>query len=158
LVLVAVIFWLGGFTFYASVVVPIGQQVLGSHFHQGLITRQVAPYLNLASAVVLIPLAWDIWSSADCQRWWRFGRWVAWGGIASTLVILVWMYPRMDAQMDVENWGILDGKTFRSDHRWYLWISTVQWGFGVVNIVLMMLSWRAEDMTRASNQAEAETK
>jgi hypothetical protein len=158
LVLVTVIFWLGGFTFYASVVVPIGQQVLGSHFHQGLITRQVAPYLNLASGVVLVPLAWDIWSSADRQRWRRMCRWLAWGGIAGTLIILVWMYPRMNAQMDVENWGILDGRTFRSDHRWYLWISSVQWGFGIITLILMLLSWRAEDTAAVNNQEEPETK
>jgi hypothetical protein len=45
LTLIALFFWQGGFTFYASVVVPIGQEVFGP-LRQGFLTRQVTVYLN----------------------------------------------------------------------------------------------------------------
>ena len=47
-------FWLGGFTFYAAVVVPIGREVLGSA--QSDVTRHVSFYLNLTAAIALLPL------------------------------------------------------------------------------------------------------
>ena len=71
LVLAALMFWQGGFTFYAAVVVPVGKEVLGSHFNQGRITRRVTVYLNLAGAVALLPLAWDAAASADRAARWR---------------------------------------------------------------------------------------
>src|SRR5260370_16274673 len=59
LVLAALMFWQGGFTFYAAVVVPVGQDVLGSHLAQGFITRQVTNYLNLAGGLALGILGWE---------------------------------------------------------------------------------------------------
>src|SRR5579871_1207813 len=59
LVLTALMFWQGGFTFYAAVVVPIGTAQLGGATEQGFITRHVAWYLNVAGAVALVILAWD---------------------------------------------------------------------------------------------------
>ena len=58
-VIAALMFWQGGFTFYAAVVVPIGQENLG-HEEQGFITREVTNYLNLAGAAALLLLAWDV--------------------------------------------------------------------------------------------------
>src|SRR5437868_7896969 len=101
LVLVALIFWQGGFTFYSAVVVPVGQEVLGSHVAQGLVTRHVTNYLNLAGAFALLPLAWDTWASGIRGRWRRF-RWSVWAGMAVTLVVLIWLHLGLDALMDNE--------------------------------------------------------
>src|SRR2546428_9021513 len=68
LVLAALMFWQGGFTFYAAVVVPVGQQVLGSDLEQGFITRQVTQWLNVAGAVALVPLAWDVLAAERRRR------------------------------------------------------------------------------------------
>src|SRR5437899_2231150 len=54
-VLIALMFWQGGFTFYAAVVVPIGQEELGSHESQGFITRGVTNYQNRAGAIAQSP-------------------------------------------------------------------------------------------------------
>ena len=41
LTVIALMFWLGGFTFYASIVVPIGMDAMkGSALRQGFITQQ----------------------------------------------------------------------------------------------------------------------
>jgi hypothetical protein len=54
LVLAALLFWHGGFTFHAAVVFPVGQEVLGSHRVQGFFTGRVTNDLNLAGTVVLL--------------------------------------------------------------------------------------------------------
>src|ERR1700746_354095 len=60
LLLWALMFWQGGFTFYGGVVVPVGSAVLGSEREQGFITRKVTNYLNLAGAVALAIWGWDL--------------------------------------------------------------------------------------------------
>jgi hypothetical protein len=153
LVLIALMFWQGGFTFYAAVVVPVGQEVLGTHFKQGRITRRVTVYLNLAGAVALLPLAWDAATSADRWRLWRRLRWLALIGMAAGLALLFWLHPRIDELIDLEAGYISGRKEFRAGHRWYLWISTVQWGLGLVYALLTLHAWRDGD--RAAGAAAA---
>ena len=141
LVVAAVAFWLGGFTFYASVVVPVGQRVLGSHLQQGVITQQVTHFLNLSGAVALLIFAWDNLAEKRCC----WARWLAWFGMLGPLPVLVWLHQRLDLQFDTENLGLADPAAFRSDHRWYLWISAAQWGFGLAHVLLTLLSWRSAD-------------
>jgi hypothetical protein len=148
LVVVALMFWQGGFTFYAAVVVPVGQEVLGSHQDQGFITRHVTRYLNLAGAAALVLLAWDGAATHDTSERRRWLRWLAWAGMLVTLGMLAWLHPRLDELLDPESWRILDRGTFRVGHRWYLWISTVQWGFGILYAVVTLGAWRAADARR----------
>lgn len=135
-------FWQGGFTFYAAVVVPIGQDELGSHLPQGFITRRVTNYLNLAGAVALVPLAWDVVADPSVKR--RLARGLCWFGMAAALAVLVWLHPRLDALMDLDSQTLLDRRSFRTGHRWYLWISTVQWALAVVYTALSVWAWKAE--------------
>jgi hypothetical protein len=146
LVIAALMFWQGGFTFYAAVVVPIGTEVLGSRLEQGYITRQVANYLNLSGALALLPLAWDLLAGRDPTTWRRRLRWLSWVLMLLCLGILVWLHPRLDALMVEDAPGLLDAQSFRAGHRWYLWISTVQWGCGVFFVWLMVGSWIREDL------------
>src|SRR5439155_5028550 len=95
LVIFGLMFWQGGFTFYAAVVVPVGQQELGSHLQQGFITRQVTNYLNLAGAVALILLGWDVAATRDKSATRRWARWVAWMGMIITLLALVWLHQHL---------------------------------------------------------------
>src|SRR5947209_13989523 len=131
LVLVALLFWQGGFTFYAAVVVPVGQDVLGSHKTQGFITRRVTNYLNLAGAAALLPLAWDAAAGTNVAGRWRRVRWLAWLGMALALGLLAWLHGRLDALLDPGGLRILSRSAFRAQHRWYLWISTLQWACAV---------------------------
>jgi hypothetical protein len=144
LVLAALLFWQGGFLFYASVVVPVGQE-LTSHRRQGLITQQVTNYLNLAGAVALVPLAWDVAVSGDGSLRRRVFRWASWAGMALALALLAWLHPRLDELLDNASLSIADPPLFRERHRVYLWTSTVQWALGVAYTLLMLLAWRAED-------------
>jgi hypothetical protein len=150
LVLAVLLFWQGGFTFYASVVVPLGQEVLHSHRAQGFITRRVTNYLNLAGAAALLPLAWDAAGCRDACRRRRLLRWACWVGMALTLAALAWMHGQMDALLDPEERSILSHRAFRPWHRAYLWVSTVQWAFALLYSLLMVLAWRQEDRAAAA--------
>jgi len=144
LVVAALAFWMGGFTFYAVVVVPEGQEVLGSHRLQGFITRQVTNYLNWAGAVALVILAWDL-VAGKCWTWLWPTRWAPWAGMALTLGVLFWLHAQLDDLLDQESFRILDGAAFYSAHRWYLITSAIQWACALAFGVLTLVAWRLED-------------
>jgi hypothetical protein len=145
LVLVALMFWQGGFTFYASVVVPIGQQELGSHLEQGFITRRVTNFLNLSGAVALPLFAWDLVVSSDGSRLRRGLRWAAWTGMVLTLLALFRGHQQLDQLLNVETHELANPQAFRTGHRWYLWLSTVQWACALGYAVFTLQAWSAED-------------
>src|SRR5438876_4032563 len=101
LVLAALMFWQGGFTFYAAVVVPVGQAELGSHLQQGFITREVTNYLNLSGAAALMFLAWDVAASKEKSRTIRWTRWTAWLGMAAILVPLLCLHQHLEQLLDL---------------------------------------------------------
>lgn len=89
LAVVVLMFWQGGFTFYAAVVVPVGQRVLGSHLEQGFITREVTWYLNIAGAVAMAFLALELRASG-CPRQLQLRlRWGIWACMATVLLALI---------------------------------------------------------------------
>jgi hypothetical protein len=145
LLLAAIMFWQGGFTFYGAVVVPVGSEILGSHQEQGWITRSVTNYLNLAGMVALVVWAWDIARTTDSVVWRHRLRWVLWAVLLLTLGLLVWLHLRLDDFIDFELFQIIDRPHFRILHNWYLNISTVQWGGSLVLMAVTLLAWRAED-------------
>ena len=149
LTVIALMFWLGGFTFYASVVVPIGTSVLKSDLRQGFITRRVTFYLNLVAVVALAVLLAEAFLTADPsrrRRWARLGLWVF---MAFCQAALFWEHSYLDARLQAKGMLILDPETFHPAHRLYLWTHTVQWGAGLVYIWLMLTAWRGEDQAAA---------
>src|SRR5437764_1383870 len=102
LVLLTLMFWQGGFTFYAAVVVPIGTEILGSAEEQGWITRRVTVFLNLAGAIALGVLAWDIASGGDANRLRRRLRWLTWGLMVITLLLLFSWHGQLESLLNPE--------------------------------------------------------
>jgi hypothetical protein len=151
LVLMAFAFWQGGFLFYASVVVPVGQEELSSPLDQGFITRRVTNYLNLSGAVALLFLGADV-AVGDKSRQRRLLRTVLWLSLAGSLGGLAWLHLRMDAQLDLVARSVIDEAAFRVNHRVYLWVSTVQWALGLVCLVLMLAAWRDGDQQQHTNK------
>ncbi len=141
LVLAALMFWQGGFTFYAAIVVPTGTEVLGSAAEQALITRRVTGSINVSGAVALAVFAWD----AAATRRGRWGRLLAWLVMAAALAVLVVLRGRLDALFLPDELRVLDRPTFRFWHRTYLWVSTVQWGAAILFALLTLAAWRGDD-------------
>jgi hypothetical protein len=155
LVIAALMFWQGGFVFYASVVVPVGSEVFSRHYpaphgeevsgkrQQGRITRIVAHWINLSGAVALVPLAWDLFAGADTgrRRRWRVLLLLT---IALLLAILFGLYRQLDSQFQRDNLHIVDEANFLVRHRAYLWLIAAQWGCCVAYLALTLRAWRAE--------------
>jgi hypothetical protein len=144
LVLAAYAFWQGGFTFYGGVVVPVGRRVLGD-MTQATVTREVTVWLNAAGAVTLSLMALELFLARDPSRRRLLARWLLWLGMAVTLAGLFWLHPQLDRLMDLETNRVLDRATFRSAHRLYLWLSTLQWACGLAYGGLALAGWRAAD-------------
>lgn len=156
LVLVAVAFWQGGFTFYSGVVVHVGSAVLGSHLEQGLVTRSVTNYLNLAGIVALAIWGWDIARARDPAIWRRWLRWSLWTLLLLALGMLAWWHARLDLLIDHESSSIVDRSQFRGLHVWYLNISTVQWVASLLLLMVTLTAWRAEDGAQGGGRPEVE--
>src|SRR5262249_56810898 len=112
---------------------------------QGYVTRSVTNYMNLAGAVTLALLAWDLLATRDAVLWRRQLRRLSWALMLLALGVLVWLHPQLDALLAVDGRDILHPDQFTLAHRWYLWISTIQWGCCVVYLWLTLRSWGAED-------------
>lgn len=151
LAIMALLFWQGGFLFYASVVVPIGQTVLASPKQQGFITQRVTDYMNLAGAIALAVLLPELFLERDPSGMRTWVRRFSWLFMAIGLAWLAWWHVRLDAYLDAENWDILDRKAFYPGHRWYLWISTGQWVFGLIYLWLTISAWRTADRRMESD-------
>jgi hypothetical protein len=143
LVLIALMFWQGGFTFYASVVVPLSTEVLGSVRRQGFITREVTFYLNLSAAVALFILAWDVMETGDPSRYRRRARAGLWLFMVLCQALLFALHFYLSGMMRPER-IITDHDAFRFAHRVYLWTHTVQWGAALIFIALMLWAWQEE--------------
>lgn len=153
LLLMALMFWHGGFTFHGAVVIHVGNSVLGSHLEQGYITGASANYLNLAGVVALALWGWDIAGTRDAgRRPWL--RWAIWAVLVATLGLLAWLHLRLDDLLDTTSFRILDRSRFHGLHRWYLNISTVQWGGSILLIGLTLLAWRSEDRAQAAAKGD----
>ncbi len=153
--LMALMFWQGGFMFYGAVVVEVGSRVLGSHLDQGLVTRSVTNYVNAAGAVALAIWAWEIAGARDPARGRGRLRWGLWLLLVIALGILTWQHVRLDELIDAESPRILDQALFHQRHRWYLAVSTLQWAGSVVLTAVTLLAWRGEDQGHARGKTAA---
>lgn len=128
--------WVGGFSFYGGVVVPILDADLGS-FETGLVSRKVTVILNLIGG-------------ADLGIWWlllvvergkdrflvRFGRITALIVASGVQGLLFWMHRVMEYRLD--HIGLTG---FRRWHESYLIASTVQWGANLLLMTLTVWIW-----------------
>jgi len=146
----AVAFWLGGFTFYSGVVIPIGSRILGGHLRQGLITQEVSRWLNVSAAVALVVMVWDMWALwRDATKVNRRVLATTWIAMAVLQVGLFGLHPAMDGLVDLSRGEILDQARFDVLHHIYLWGVSVQWGAGVIHV------WGAMSVVPQGQPAEA---
>lgn len=123
--------WFGGFGFYASFVVPVGNEVLGS-FEQAMVTRQVTFWLNVLGALAgfLMLLESFSKSSFTSNRVKRI-QFVSALSMLFMQAILFGLHPQIDAFVELEVGEVKgDYDQFYLLHRLYLWTSTFQWVAG----------------------------
>jgi hypothetical protein len=152
LALTAMAFWLGGFTFYSAIVIPILHDTMGG-YESGLVTGQVTNPLNRVGVATIV--IW--WIMVILER--SVGGWAArmrLGLLAGTTAILaglVVLHPIMDARLAT---GSI--RSFHPLHQIYLNASTVQWFVNLGLLATSLLVWRSWDMRRSeSARREAST-
>lgn len=147
LIIAAVGWWLGGFTFYAGVAIPMGVEVLGSHKAVGFITEHVTNWLNFGGVItLLILLANLVLSRGAGGKWVRRTMWITWILMACIEIELISLHPVMDRLITTHPYRmILDDDRFDLLHHFYLISTTVQWALGVVHVWCICLTWSFVD-------------
>lgn len=120
LLLVALAFWMGGFSFYFGVVVRIGDQVIGGT-EQGFITRQVSWWLNIAGLVTLGLMCVHLYF----HRSWVLGLSLL--GMSITHGLLMLRHSQLESLLDPEGMSVLDPQRFALLHENYEFLSGCQW-------------------------------
>ena len=153
LVVLALMFWMGGFMFYGAVVVPTNRVELKDMPQRGTITQKVTEWMNLAGTLALMVLFVDTFaSSVGGQRW----RWVAWAGMVIPHLFLIWLHRELTHQMNVPGFHRSDMQGFLIWHRVYLITNTVQWLSGMVFLGLTLRQWRREDSNNSLQSTQSE--
>jgi hypothetical protein len=130
---VALSVWVGGFTFYSAVVIPILHDHLGVPFEVGLITRRVTNVLNLIGVATLLVGSWLVVDPSGRPGDRTPTHRLRFAPLAVSTLCLAApdvLHLAMDTKLDV---GRLAG--FCSWHHAYLWISTVQW---LANVAILL--------------------
>src|SRR5438270_4855818 len=90
LAIAALAFWLGWFTFYAGVAIPMGVEVLGTHRAVGFITERVTNWLNVAGVAALTIFLWNLlpgWRGrGKVLRWTLLVTWLVMAAIEIELI------------------------------------------------------------------------
>lgn len=154
LVVAALMYWQGGFVFYAAIVVPIGNEVLGSPERQAAITRQVAQQINWSGAIALIVFAWDLIATRPRHLLRRI-RVANWLGMGVCLIVLSLVYRHLDRLFHGEEAFLDDHSTFRPWHRAYLWVSTAQFVFTCLFTITTLIAWRRLDRNSIGSSLRA---
>ena len=145
-VIAALGFWLGGFTFYSGVVIHVGHRVFHGQRDVGFLTQQVTNWLNISAAAALAILLWNMLASAGyMRRWLRATLWATWLAMLIIQVLLFRLHPQLDVLLDSETHGISHRRQFRQAHNWYVNLSTTQWAAGLLHVGLVLWGWRVAD-------------
>jgi hypothetical protein len=134
LVVLAIALWLGGFTFYALVVVPTGAEVLGGSVEQGFVTQAVTLHLNRIALGALLVLLWNVIAEP--------GKLLAatWLAVVLAQLALFVLHGRLDAMLDPATHDVAGD--FHFLHEVYLWIAAIQWGLGLTHVWCVLAGWR----------------
>ena len=137
-------FWMGGFTFYASVVIPTAHGVLGSHREVGFITQQVTHWLNFISLLTLALLTWNFFVERIRQPAlsWRLPG-ITLALMFAAQIALFAEHPILDQMLDGKTQSIASHGQFYSWHRIYLLTAAVQW------LAAMVHAWTLTTATQS---------
>ena len=137
LAVAALAVWIGGLTFYAAVVVPVGGELLGET-QQGFVTQRVTNWLNGIGAVALLLVGVYLLEQRGRLL---FSNWCV---LLLIQIGLFLVHVSLDRMLEHETTSVLDPDRFYGVHRIYLLLTTTQWLFGVVALwACLMPSRRA---------------
>ena len=119
--------WWGGFTFYASFVVPTGMQILGNHTNMGMITQSVTNYLNgIGTITLLFTFGNSLMNIRPRKSFLRKLGW-EWFCLVSVQAFLYYYHNTLSRMILLDNQEIKLANGFYNIHRVYLLLSTGVW-------------------------------
>jgi hypothetical protein len=140
--------WMGGFTFYALIVIPTAERVLDSMRDTGFITQQVTRWLNLIGACVLLILPWLLAGWREQPPRLRIGLVGTWVIMVLAQLGLFATHPLIDRFLEAQGHKLHHYEQFVQMHTLYLTFATVQWSAALLQISLMLMIWRLQDKQR----------
>lgn len=143
---------MGGLTFYALVVIPTAEQVLGNHHDVGFITQQVTNWLNLSGLLPIGVLLWNLkveWAAAP--KWPRRLLALTWAVMVVCQFGLFMAHAWLGQILDSQHHRILDHDTFEIRHNIYEGIVTVQWLAVLVHTWFALRVWKERDQGAAAS-------
>lgn len=138
--------WMGGFSFYALVVIPTAGKVLGGEREVGFVTQAVTSWLNLIGIFTLGYFAWHL-----ARDWWRLDRFFrrsltgTWGLMAAMVPCLLLNHFAMSRHLAPNGFKIHEFSDFERLHFLYLWFATAQWGAALLHLLLYLRAWQILD-------------
>ncbi|HVS39734.1 MAG TPA: hypothetical protein VMS17_29525 [Gemmataceae bacterium] len=152
--LCALLFWQGGFLFYALVVIPITGRVLGEKLlHlRAQITGAATSWLNGVGVVALALLLWDLAVSTDGSRFRNRGRGLAWAVLFFSLAVLFALHYWLEVLDPPDSRGPSNPAAFGVAHTLYVVAAMVQSAAALVYLGLTVSAWRTEDATDAASK------
>ncbi len=136
-------FWIGGLTFYAGIVVPEGTRQFGVT-EQGFVTQQVTLRLNQIGWATLAILAAEL-LVRQRRRWW-----ISWLIMGVAQVVLVVVHVRLSGMLDGTTRQVTDQDRFYGVHRIYLLATTAIW------IAALAHTWGLTRVSPPSNPTPGE--
>jgi len=129
--------WMGGFTFYAAIVIPTANEVLGSHREVGFITQRVTDWLNVIAIVALLILSGNLLILR--RKFSILGKSlpITLGVMIVSQCALFFAHPILDRLIQTESQSIDLHAQFYGWHRFYLLTAAVQW----ITSILYVCSW-----------------
>lgn len=135
--LVGMCVWLGGFTFYGGIVIPILDEAIGQVDTGMLVTRYVTKNLNLIGFSTVSLWWWLLFLEHD-----KRSRLVRWGRCAllifSTVCLGLLILTHRVMEQHLDHSGLKD---FKPLHRTYLMVSTIQWAANLGILGFTILLW-----------------
>jgi hypothetical protein len=138
--------WMGGFTFYALIVIPTATKVLASVRMAGFITEQVTNWLNLMGIAAISFFLWNVVAEWNRQtRFRRYGLIATWAVMALTQIALFATHPFIDHLLNPRSHTLHDYDRFLFLHTVYLSFATAQWTAALLYLWLLFACWRHTD-------------
>jgi hypothetical protein len=148
--IIGLCFWMGGFTFYAGVVIHVGHRVFGGHREIGFLTREVTLWLNRSGVIVLlILLANHLYDSRKTSGWLKNIRLATLLLMAGIQVALFVLHPKLDQLLDLSRHAILNHPDFKSSHLLYINLSAFQWAAALIHLAAILFAWKQKDEGKA---------
>ena len=126
--------WWGGIFFYATVVVPIGTEAIGSS-EQGFITQKVSQVHNVVAITFLVCLA------VETARARSRLVGILTAILAINVLFLVRWHSHLTGLLNVRDQSISSG--FYQQHAVYLWLIAFEWLLGIITPLVLFVH-RAE--------------